>query len=129
MYRRKAVLLLDFDSDLLIALERLLEDSGFNCTSTWNVEQAYALMESGAFEFLVIGHRPPELDAHEILADLRLAGMRFGSFILGNLVREDGFGNLIDQLRRFPCELSSETKQPAAKPEFGEPAEQVMHGR
>jgi CheY-like chemotaxis protein len=128
MYRRKAVLLLDFDADLLISLERLLEDSGFNCTSTWNVEQAYALMETGVFDFLVIGHRPPQLDADEILADLRLAGMRFGSFILGNLKREDGFSNLVDQLRRFPCELPSETKQPA-KPEIDEPADRVTHGR
>lgn len=127
MERRKSVLLLDFDADLLITLERLLEDCGFNCTSTWHVDQGYALMESGVFDFLVIGHRPPELHAHQILADLREQGLRFGCFILGDVDRQDGFSNLLDRLRRFPCEFRAEQAKPSNGVSHPENSDVVRH--
>lgn len=128
MNRRKTVLLLDFDAELLIALEHLLENCGFDCTSTWDVDQAFALVESRAFDILVVGNRPPELNPHAILSELRQRGFRFGSFILGSVDRRDGFSNLLDQLRSFPCELPAKKIGPIGRQELREPSEQVCHG-
>jgi len=128
MDRRKAVLILDFDSDLLIALEHLLEDCGFHCTSTWDVDECSQLMMSGVFDFLVIGNRPPRLRPHEIVADLRGQGLRFGLFVLGSLDHQDGFSNLIDQLRSFPCDLSADRKKKPGKESLPESTDRVCHG-
>jgi CheY-like chemotaxis protein len=127
MDRKKKVLLLDHDADLLIALERLLEDCGFDCTSTWDLDQGCALMETGVYDFLVIGNRPPYLNPHDVLSDLRREGLRFGSFILGNLDHQDGFSNLLDQLRSYPCEQSLREKKPSGKQGLEEP-DFVCHG-
>jgi len=115
MDRRKTVLVVDFDSELLIALERLLEDCGFDCTSTWDANQGYELMRSGMFDILVIGNRPPQLQPQEFVSILRRQGLRFGLFVLGNLDHQDGFSNLVDQLRRFPCEFLSNEKNTSDK--------------
>lgn len=115
MDRRKTVLVVDFDSELLIALECLLEDCGFDCTSTWDTNQGYELMRSGMFDILVIGNRPPQLQPQEFVSILRRQGLRFGVFVLGNLDHQDGFSNLVDQLRRFPCDLLSNEKNTSDK--------------
>lgn len=128
MDRRKTVLILDFDSELLIALEHLLENCGFNCTSTWDIDEGYGLMMSGVFDFLVIGNRPPRLRPQEIVEDLREAGLRFGVSILGSVDHQDGFSNLVDQLRSFPCELTTERKKGPGKEGSQEPANRVCHG-
>lgn len=129
MNRRKTVLLLDFDAELLIALEHLLENCGFDCTSTWDIEQAFELAEAKAFDLLVVGNRPPQLNPNTIFSELRQRGLRFGSFILGNLDRQDGFSNLVDQLRSFPCEMPPKKRGPVGRQETRGPSEQVCHGR
>lgn len=128
MNRRKTVLLLDFDPDLLIALEHLLENCGFDCTSTWDIDQACGLVETKTFDLLVVGNRPPELNPHAIFSELRQRGLRFGSFILGNLDRQDGFSNLLDQLRSFPCEQSAKKMGTVGRQDAREHSEQVCHG-
>jgi CheY-like chemotaxis protein len=107
MDRPKRVLVLDFDHDLLITLERVLEDAGFRTTTTWDVKEGVALLQSGAFDFFVIGDRPPQLDAEALLALLRRQGLRFGSFMLGDADSYGGHGSLVDQIRRYPCLESS----------------------
>lgn len=129
MNRRKTVLLLDFDAELLIALEHLLENCGFDCTSTWDVDQAFELVEARGFDFLVVGNRPPQLNPHAFFSELRERGLRFGSFILGSVDRQDGFSNLVDQLRRFPCEMPPRKIGPVGHKEARESAEQVCNGR
>ena len=128
MDRRKTVLILDFDSDLLIALERLLEGCGFDCTSTWDVNEGYELMRSGVFDFLVIGNRPRQLQPQEIATVLRRQGLRFGLFMLGDLDHQDGFSNLVDELRCFPCDFRQERKKAPGKERLGEPANRFCHG-
>lgn len=105
MEHRKRVLILDFDDHVLIALERVLEESGFNTTATWNVDEALALLRSGHFDFLVLGNRPPALDAQAILAYAHAQGLNFGWFVLQRpREREDGYySHLIDHIRNFSC--------------------------
>lgn len=129
MNRRKTVLLLDFDADLLIALEHLLENCGFDCTSTWDIDQAFELVDTKTFDLLVVGNRPPELNPQAIFSELRQRGLRFGAFILGNVDRQDAFSNLVDQLRRFPCDLPPAKIGPVGRQGSREPSEQVCDGR
>jgi DNA-binding NtrC family response regulator len=104
MERRKSVLVLDFDDDMLIALERVLEDSGFSTTATWDVEEALALLRKRHFDFLVLGNRPPRLDAQAILANARKEGLKFGAFVLPrSRASKDGYSHLVDRIRDFPC--------------------------
>ena len=103
MERRKNVLVLDFNDDVLILLERVLEDSGFNTTATWDVGEALALLRNGHFDFLVLGNRPPALDAQAILANARNEGLNFGCFVLPRHgADEDGYSHLVDRIRNFP---------------------------
>jgi hypothetical protein len=120
MDRRTTVLVLDFDQDLLITLERVLEDSGFSTTTTWDVREGRTLMQCGCYDFFVIGNRPPELDAEVLLGDLRGQGLRFGSFVLGNPDYRNEYGNLVDRIRRFPCQAQS-PRQPSHGETLPEP--------
>ena len=107
MHGRKRVLVLDFDADLLITLEKLLEDSGFSTVTTWDVDEAVELMGTHCFDFFVIGHRPPALDAPALLEHVRNQGVQCGSFILGGAGDHDGISNLTDRIRAYPCAIES----------------------
>jgi CheY-like chemotaxis protein len=104
MHGRKRVLVLDFDPELLITLERLLEDSGFSTVTTWDFEEALAVLEAHCFDFFVVGDRPPVLDATYLLERIRSKGVKCGSFVLGgDASNRDGISNLLDRIRAFPC--------------------------
>lgn len=64
------VLVVDIDLDFLITIERLLEDQGLDTTVTWDIKEALELLASKQFEFVLVGHHPPELNASEILPHL-----------------------------------------------------------
>jgi CheY-like chemotaxis protein len=113
MQRRKRVLVLDFDADLLIMLERLLEDCGFSTVTTWNVEDALEMVESHCVDFFVVGDRPPALDAAYLLERIRRNGVKCGSFVLGRDGNSDGISNVIDCIRAFPVEEESFGEPPA----------------
>jgi DNA-binding response OmpR family regulator len=52
---RPHVLICDADPDILIHLEQVLEDAGFDTTSTWNAADLERLLAHGSFQFLIIG--------------------------------------------------------------------------
>ncbi len=85
MRAKRQVLILDFDDDLLMTLERTPENSGFSATTTWNESEGRILVQENRFDFLLIGNRPPALNAQEFISDLRREGYCFGSFVLGSL--------------------------------------------
>ncbi len=104
MRAKRRVLILDFDEDLLMMLERTLEDSGFSATTTWNESEGRTLMQKNCFDFLLIGNRPPALNAQDFISDLRREGLSFGAFVLGSLRQHlrDDCSSLIDQLNHLP---------------------------
>jgi len=63
----RRVLILDFDATTLITLEQLLEEAGFNTTTTWNPGEAYLLLEQDFFDLIVVGDHRPQIDVHAIL--------------------------------------------------------------
>ena len=96
------VLVLDFDENLLMRLEQLLEDSGFSTTTSWDVGEALNLLQSGYFDFLVVGNRPPKLDPVNILKEVRQRGVRCGHFVmLSPETTQDFYTSLIARIRTY----------------------------
>jgi DNA-binding response OmpR family regulator len=50
----KTILIADDDQDVLIGLERALEDAGFSTTTAWGREEALRLSEGTRFDLLLI---------------------------------------------------------------------------
>jgi len=71
MVGRRRILVVDADDYFLIEMERLLENQGFDTTTTWASDQATELLLSGNFDLALIGDHPPEIDARTVLQRLR----------------------------------------------------------
>jgi DNA-binding response OmpR family regulator len=71
MTRRKCILVLGIDEQLLIDLERLLENRGFATTTTWDTDEALHLVQSHRFDLLLIGDHPPQVAASEVLRQVQ----------------------------------------------------------
>jgi DNA-binding response OmpR family regulator len=56
---------------MLIDLERVLEDMGFDTTTTWNVADLERLVEECSFNVLIVGDHPPRMDAEAMFKQLR----------------------------------------------------------
>lgn len=67
MNRRQHVLVLDIDERFLIEWERMLEDEGFDTTTTWDCRQAVELLHSRGYDLVVVGHHPPDINAEDVL--------------------------------------------------------------
>jgi len=97
------VWVLDLDEHVLIKLQGLLQDSGFDTTTTWRVAEGLELMATGFFDFLVVGNRPPLLDASKILQNVRQCGVDCDCFVLGTPETAwHEYGQLLDRLSTLP---------------------------
>ncbi len=79
---RPRVLILEYDLDLLLDLEHTLETRGFDTTVGWQVDAFSSLLRERAFDVLVIGHHPPDIDAVAVLGSL--AEKRMQVLVLDN---------------------------------------------
>lgn len=68
---REKILILDRDERVLIDLERVLEDEGFETTTTWDLQEALDLLACWDFDLLLVGDHPPEVRSAELLKTLR----------------------------------------------------------
>jgi DNA-binding response OmpR family regulator len=68
------LLLLDFDQGILLTLQHLLEDAGFDTTITWDETEARQLLKNKFFDLVLLGDHPPEIRAETILRDSSLEG-------------------------------------------------------
>jgi DNA-binding response OmpR family regulator len=55
MPAKQKILIVDHNPDLLIVLEKYLEDSGYETTTTWNGREALSCIDSQAFAAVIIG--------------------------------------------------------------------------
>ena len=72
--RLRRVLILDTDPDELIKLQHMLEEAEIETTITWDEAEALQLLGTAAFDLILIGDHPPELDAAAILEALSFRG-------------------------------------------------------
>ena len=68
------VLILDSDPEMLIKLQRVLEDADIDATITWDCAEASQLVESVPYDLMLIGDHPPDVDAAAVLESLSLRG-------------------------------------------------------
>ncbi len=73
--RRSKVLIADGDEQVLMALERLLEDDGIETATTWSARQALELMRGDGFDILVMGDNLPDLGCEQMLREIQRQGV------------------------------------------------------
>lgn len=68
---RRRVLIVDNDEDALIALERVLEEQGFETCTSWNLDEALKELNHTNYDAVLVGDHPPELNCEKLLKRLR----------------------------------------------------------
>jgi DNA-binding response OmpR family regulator len=69
--QRKKILMVDNDESVLIALQRVLEEEGYETTTAWNLPEALKLMDATNYDVLLVGDHPPDLNCERLLRLLR----------------------------------------------------------
>jgi DNA-binding response OmpR family regulator len=67
MNMRKKVLIVDVDEFVLLDLQRILEDAGFDTTVTWDSNEARQMLRNGDFHLLILCDHPPEVVPGELM--------------------------------------------------------------
>lgn len=75
MEKQKRVLIIDSDEQVLIALERLLEDEGIETVTTCSALQALEMLPSHGFDVLLIGDHLADLTSEQLLREIQRQGV------------------------------------------------------
>ena len=73
---RKRVLIADCHEEVLITLERMLEDEGFDTRTVWTAKDALHLLASEAFDLVLVNEYLPDAECEDILRALQRKGGR-----------------------------------------------------
>ncbi len=68
---RPKILIVDTDPDLLIVLEKFLEDAGYSTTVAWESREALSWIDSDTFAAVIVGEHPRTVRCLEIVRGLR----------------------------------------------------------
>ena len=68
---RKKVLVADCHEEVLIALEKMLEDAGFDTTTVWTARDALKLLDSQVFDLVLVNEYLPDAECEDLLRALR----------------------------------------------------------
>lgn len=69
------ILIVDNDEDVLVSLERVLEDQGFTTATAINYEQACMLLSQRTIGLLVLDDYLSDRDSIQVVVDLRCSDM------------------------------------------------------
>lgn len=87
LQQRKKILIIDNDEDVLIALERVLEEQGYETTTAWDLPEGVGLMANSGFDLLLIGDHPPELNCERVLKLLRREDIKVPCVVMHTAAR------------------------------------------
>ena len=73
---RHRILIVDNDEKVLIALERALEQEGYDTQTAWDLPEGLEAVAEGGFHLLLVGDHPPELNCERVLKVLHREGVR-----------------------------------------------------
>lgn len=73
---RKRILIADCHEDVLIILERLLEDAGFDTTTVWTAKEALNLTDAHVFDLVLVNEYLPDAECDDVLKALRKRGQQ-----------------------------------------------------
>ena len=68
---RKKILVADCHEEVLIALEKMLEDAGFDTTTVWTANDALKRLDSEVFDLVLVNEYLPDADCEDLLKALR----------------------------------------------------------
>jgi DNA-binding response OmpR family regulator len=71
---RKRVLVADCHEEVLIVLERMLEDAGFDTTTVWTARDALKLVASQVFDLVLVNEYLPDAECEVLLKALHKKG-------------------------------------------------------
>jgi len=71
---RKRVLVADCHEEVLIVLEKMLEDAGFDTTTAWTAKEALKLVESQVFDLVLVNEYLPDAECEVLLEILQKEG-------------------------------------------------------
>ena len=116
---RKRILVADCHEDVLIILERLLEDAGFDTTTVWTAKEALNLADSHAFDLVLVNEYLPDAECEDVLKALRKRGeqtpcivmqpsapeivdfTRFEALGAKDIVCKHSFRQIVDIVRKY----------------------------
>jgi len=68
-HARKRILISDCDAEVLITLEHVLEDDGFDTTTASSTDETLRFLKQGQFDLILAADHPPEVDCEQLLRD------------------------------------------------------------
>ena len=71
---RKRILIADCHEDVLIVLEKLFEDAGFDATIVSKANEVLSLVDLYAFDLMLVSEYLPDAGCEEVLKALRRSG-------------------------------------------------------
>jgi DNA-binding response OmpR family regulator len=71
---RKKILIADCHGEVLMALEKLLEDEGFDTRTAWTAKDALFLIGSEPFDLALVNEYLPDAECEDILKALQRRG-------------------------------------------------------
>jgi len=92
--KRKKILLADCDEEVLIALEKQLEDAGFDTATAWTAKQALKLTDSHAFDLALVNEHLPDAKCEFVLKALQEKGKRILCIVM-----HPGIPRVVDFIR------------------------------
>lgn len=85
------ILIVDNDEDVLVSLERVLEDQGYATATAINYEQALRLLSQRRFHLLVLDDYLSDRDSIEVVVDLRSSDL-MPPFVVVTYHRRPSYG-------------------------------------
>ena len=127
---RRRILIADCHEDVLITLERLFEDAGFDTTTVWTAKEALELVDSQYFDLVLVNEYLPDAECEEVLEALQerrpnipcivmqpsapeiVDVTRFEALGARDMVCKHSFRQIVEIVK--DCLACGETKLPAA---------------
>ena len=124
------ILVLDLEESTLIRLEQVLEEAGFDTTTTWDINEALLLLEKKSLDLIVVGDHPPEIDAYAMLCRPQTvarhvpcivirsvrslpAGLKWSTVVAN--VRGCSSADILERVRRHLCQPEARAARPIAR--------------
>ena len=85
---RKKVLVADCHEEILIALQKILEDAGFDTTTVWTARDALRLVDSQVFDLVLVNEYLPDAECEDLLKALRKRGAQMPCIVMQPSVPE-----------------------------------------
>ena len=79
---RKKVLIADCHEEVLIALEKMLEEAGFDTTTAWTARDVLTLMDSQVFDLVLVNEYLPDAECEDLLKALHKRGAQIPCVVM-----------------------------------------------